>query len=81
MDTDEKIKSIPVISPEDMEQTFRRLVITYRTRALWFMNIPQTIDLTSSSSVAVLNSIEKKCSKADWVELKKIKQWLLQSSR
>lgn len=74
-------KDNPVPSFPDVEQSFQRLVTAYRTRALWFMNTPQTIDLMSPSSVAVLNSIEKKCSTADWVEIKKIKQWLSQNSR
>lgn len=64
---------------EDVQFSFKKLVDSYRTRALWFTNNAQPVDITAPGSVGVLNSIAQKCSRADWVEIKKIKQWLSQN--
>ena len=74
-------KNTPVKSIDDAQFLFRELVGSYRARALWFMNPAQAVDITSSSSYAVLDYIAKKCSQADWIIIKKLKQWLLQNIR
>jgi hypothetical protein len=68
-------------SREDAQLKFRKLVDSYRTRALWFLNPAQPVDMVSSASIGVLDCIAKKCSQADWVEIKKLKLWLLQNIR
>lgn len=75
------VNLIPPISFEEAEHLFRKLVTTYRTRALWFMDETQTGELKSPATSSVLNRIAEKCSRTDWVKVKKIQQWLLQNSR
>lgn len=69
------------VSLKEAEQEFQKLVQAYRTRALWFMDSTQTVELKSPTTLSIINSIAEKCSRAEWVRLKKIKQWLLQNSR
>jgi hypothetical protein len=73
--------NIPIETGEDARLIFRKLVESYRTRALWFLNPAQPVDMTSSSAIGILDCIAKKCSQAEWIETKKLKLWLLQNTR
>jgi hypothetical protein len=66
---------------EGAQLKFQKLVESYRTRALWFLNPAQPVDIASTASIGILDCIAKKCSQADWIETKKLKLWLLQNIR
>jgi hypothetical protein len=69
--------TVTIKSREDAQLKFRKLVESFRTRAIWFLNPAQPVDMISSSSIGVLDCIAKKCSQADWIETKKLRLWLL----
>jgi hypothetical protein len=60
--------TVTIKGREDARIKFRKLVEFYRTRALWFLNPAQPVDMISSSSIGVLDCIAKKCSQADWID-------------
>jgi hypothetical protein len=57
--------NIPIKTREDAQFKFRKLVEFYRTRALWFLNPAQPVDMTSASSIGILDCIAKKYSQAE----------------
>jgi hypothetical protein len=73
--------TVTIKGREEAQIKFRKLVEFYRTRALWFLNPAQPVDIASTASIGILDCIAKKCSQVDWIETKKLRLWLLQNIR
>ena len=75
------VSTLEVFSIEEAQGIFRQLVTLYKTRALWFLPSDIIVDIFGKSSISILDHIAVKCTRPDWVQVKKLKQWLLQNSK
>lgn len=66
---------------EEAQEEFQRLLELQRGISLWFMGKSPGIDITHPLAGRLLDQIGSHCSRDIWIRVRRLKSWLSQTTR